>query len=370
MSSGIDLRSRNREKTETIQNVIWVRDEFRGFSLTDRLEAADLPIYIRQQVAIMESQRLEDMKAAFSSGIHHKLSISRNEYAISDLRLAHRLATQPVPMPDIWPHVTAYRLAHLLMRSAQGKDELLEVDDLLQQASVDNAESSIRLAATIIRLSVLHRLALIEPAGVWHQLSRDCLKLAVDLARHQPLWSTLLKGRPAQSMVTNMIELAAYFMGEPHGLLSGLSVNAEVAALESDTAWRLIGTHGLGDNLRYSEALIRAQISALISNNAVDIVLNIDGSRSKVLYPSEPAWSRGNKPPGPPANVLVQIAQACEARPGPCALDTASRSRVDSDINRLHRALEARGLAGKHFMVKDSCLCVMPETRLVAMRKA
>ena len=89
-------------------------------------------------------------------GLNLKLMMGSPVQAKEHLERAHSLATAPTPLPWPTPQVTAYRLAHLLLRSAKHEADLRRIEALLAMAN--DGGRLLGPQPVCVHLAVLHRL--------------------------------------------------------------------------------------------------------------------------------------------------------------------------------------------------------------------
>jgi hypothetical protein len=217
---------------------------------------------------------------------------------------AHKLATQEPELPTPWPQLTAYRCAHLMLRGRASKADLVEVDRLLALATGEGGHPPANLLGPLprlYRLAVLHRIFLSETNDSARDRTRTMLRAVFDRARAEVL--TASAGSPRQPTVSvrgprggtiqdtgfNLLELAAYFLGENYAPLEGLGLPDEELHRPS-IAWCLVGPDPAIRRVSMLERLAVAELEARGRQHCDAILFKLPN------YPGEPVWKRASDP--------------------------------------------------------------------------
>jgi hypothetical protein len=144
-------------------------------------------------------------------GTDAKMLMGSRQEALKHLERAWRLAVEEPRLRAPWPQVTAYRLAHLLMRE--------------EEADLSQAE---RLFAEAAKLEELGPLPRIYQAAALHRLGRPQREVEKALNQGREVLALDSRGRTGQgrayeragiqSQGYNLLELASYFVGTPYRL--------------------------------------------------------------------------------------------------------------------------------------------------------
>jgi hypothetical protein len=255
------------------------------------------------------------------------------------LREAHLLATQGLPEP--WPEVAAYRLAHLLMRAGEIPLETLEeVDQLLKQAQ---EAPSLGIYPLAYRLAVLHRFNRRTEAEAIFRTARLCLG-SVDGRSGQA---------GIQSCEHNLLELAAYFWGIPyHGYLDGLGGVGDAAwrrkYLKTE-AWTLVGP-GL-PRIPCSRAAALAELEQFANPETVKFYL---GPReSRLVSPSKEVQSTHGD---------LKFLSLLLEHPGIAAAELNQRLGMNAGsharVVRKNLRSSLTELTGQEETIRDNILCI------------
>jgi hypothetical protein len=189
---------------------------------------------------------------------------------------AYHLATETPRLPSPWPETAAYRLAHILLRRATTKDDLKRADALFKHASGSRGNPC-RLYpfACIYRLAVLHRLLKDAPSGVERRSIEESIEesfyMAVSRMGHRSELPIPVRGdsldpsRPdvlIQGGAFNLLELAAYFLGEDYRPLEGLA-GPDPLAPPPKSAWVVVGRGLSHGNILVTEDFALEEVESL-----------------------------------------------------------------------------------------------------------
>jgi len=173
--------------------------------------------------------------------------------------------------------ISAYRLAHLMLRLPDCDNSLAEIQRLFERAAGERPggeATALGPLPDLFCLAVLHRrLQLAKDA-----LIIDALKREMDQRFDQA--SKGVKGVPSarssscgtiqqdggrgqlQASLFNLLELAAYFLGMDYSKLEGLGVLGDLEPSQSD-AWLLVGPMPEISNVRHSELLAMQELTTM-----------------------------------------------------------------------------------------------------------
>ena len=124
---------------------------------------------------------------------------------------AHELATREPALDSPWPALTAYRLAHLVMRGARDDETLLRAEELFAYSARTDSESLGPLP-TIYRLAAMHRLKA-PPSQINDEFGRAMERLQTWNIED---YETRESRTHLQRGVFNLLELSSYFAGIPY----------------------------------------------------------------------------------------------------------------------------------------------------------
>ncbi|MCE7869578.1 hypothetical protein DYH09_04270 [bacterium CPR1] len=165
--------------------------------------------------------------------------------SLSALELLRQARQEAVELGSPWPELTAYRLAHLLLR--EGK-ELNEAEALFREAASLEALGPL---PCIYRIAVCHRLGLdVERA----------LREAHEALRLRP-WRTNYRGAGIQSPAHNLLELAVYFTGATYSL-EGLGSSGWEDLFGQTESWALVGPDPRTATVRYPRELALVELQS------------------------------------------------------------------------------------------------------------
>lgn len=174
------------------------------------------------------------------------------EYSINILRRAYHLSAELED--DIWPYITAYRLAHLLFRKAGSTDEFDEIIELLKHAE-KSASSYISIHSGLLKFAALNRLKMLGLQNA-EELQKSCLEHIIlkisEINKVQRGVDDL--NRPIQSEYFNVIEYLVYATGFEYDRLNGIGyddLNTLFPGRNNDV-WRIFGPKGAIDEFAYN----------------------------------------------------------------------------------------------------------------------
>jgi hypothetical protein len=233
-----------------------------------------------------------------------KLLKGGSSYALGRAIEAHKLATQKPELPAPWPQLTAYRIAHLMLRGGTSNADLVEADRLLALATGEGGHASADLLGPLprlYRLAVLHRISLSETSDSARDRTRTILRAVFDRARAEVLRASA--GSPRQPTVSvrgprggaiqdtgfNLLELAAYFLGENYASLEGLGL-ADEELHRPSIAWYLVGPDPAICRVSMLERLAVAELEARGQQHCDAILFKLPN------HPGEPVWKRASDP--------------------------------------------------------------------------
>jgi hypothetical protein len=193
-------------------------------------------------------------------------------------------------LEDPWAALSAYRLAHLSLRTAKTKGALKTAHSCFVQAASGNLLGPL---PAIYRLSVLHRLKSQFPNDSMENSIPEAFDEAVRSFRDCHNSASLgWQGSPwkkaqIQDGVFNMIELASYFLGIPYGF-EGLGLEHpdwDLRAFfptERNRHWILVGhDHGLR-TVRYSRDMALAELDVIASKFPDSIGFKLSAEESSI----------------------------------------------------------------------------------------
>ncbi|MBK1694820.1 hypothetical protein CKO09_08720 [Chromatium weissei] len=131
------------------------------------------------------------------------------------LKEAYQIANNPIKLSPPWPQITAYRLAHVLMRFGD-KIEWTEVDRLLEEASAGDG--------ILGAMPWIYRLVSLQKCNAPRERLQHIYQTAVSKLNSQTFILNkppLDKGHLVQSNAVNLLEMATYFTGLDYEPLEG-----------------------------------------------------------------------------------------------------------------------------------------------------
>jgi len=214
-------------------------------------------------------------------GLELKMITGSPVRAQEHLERAHSLATAPTPLPWPTPQVTAYRLAHLLLRSAKHEADLRRIEALLAMAN--DGGRLLGPQPVCVHLAVLHRLrAMGRSADLEGQIG-FLFGALVDYIRN----SRTIEVREANALqgnALNLLELSAYFLGAEYDLLEGLDVvhGDPHAGLGGGEPWLVVGTGKIDASVQMPKHLAIGEVHERLDTGRADVVFIHEGSTSMI----------------------------------------------------------------------------------------
>ena len=200
-----------------------------------------------------KQQCLNQVLANLKQGLDRKLQGQRD--AVTHLENAYELACDPDPLDAPWPQVTAYRLAHLLMREGL-KTDWQRVDDLLRKAGEDDVLGPVPLIYRLIALSKLN--AEDTPSAEMKRVYARARE-TLDEGDHAGASTQRQVGDQGslQPELLNLLEAVVYTTGLEYDRIAGWAGPDLFAGLGfKSSGWRVIEDKASA-NLLYPEAIAR-----------------------------------------------------------------------------------------------------------------
>ncbi|MCP4648441.1 MAG: hypothetical protein GY852_12045, partial [bacterium] len=189
----------------------------------------------------MEDRRKE-VDELLRSGSDDKLLLGNTDLARDKIEKAYTIASSEPPLPQPWRAVAAYRLGHLILRTAKTKDDLEHAEQYLLEAS---RVESLGPLPSVYRLPVLFRLKPYISEEIYesqYQQTFEAAKRKVEEMRGgQSVPQTPWMDPRLQGGYFNLLEFAAYFAGIPYSPLEGLGGDPYKDLFPDSSAWILVG---------------------------------------------------------------------------------------------------------------------------------
>ena len=156
-----------------------------------------------------------------------------------------------------WPSLCAYRLGHLIMRTASDAESLYDAEAYFLEAT---RSKSLGPLPALYRLSVLHRL---EKANL--AVGNDRIRDAIKEAEKAIQESNIGKRTQIQDHLFNLIELAAYFIAMDYAEVEGMGEYHDVK--NPPPSWILVGPNPQMAEVKYSEAYALEELEGMIESH-------------------------------------------------------------------------------------------------------
>ena len=186
-----------------------------------------------------------EVKELFYNATNAKIVYGHDEgFAEETLRQAVTLSSTLTD--QVWPFITAYRLAHLLFRKAKLQSDFEEILKLVERAEASSSRY-ISIHSKFLKFTALNRLRMLGILGL-SERQKVCLDEIItgigDLQRVSN--STDYFNKPVQGEFFNILEYLLYNSeGDfkyPEGI--GYDENNILFPRRTNDAWRLIGPAG------------------------------------------------------------------------------------------------------------------------------
>jgi hypothetical protein len=217
---------------------------------------------LEQETSDDLEKRREEVEALIRRGVDSKLLMGMGEPAEKFLRLAHRRALSPTPLPSPFPELASYRLAQLLMRTARTEKELKEVDKLLAAVIkggdiVEGGTGPLGVMPICLRAIAQMRLSSLDKRerreSIEALMSKAVRSIAIE-RRRRP------EELAVQSSTFNLLELTAYMIGMQYDLLEGVGISLGPFGREVADAWIIVGSAGEIRPVRMPKEFARAEV--------------------------------------------------------------------------------------------------------------
>jgi len=188
----------------------------------------------------IKGNHLDQVIDLLNKGTELKLFQDNSAEAERILRKAHDL-TESNKIPKPWPQLVSYRLAHVLMRRAKSKKDILEIDQLFNIAAISDCLGP---------LPRIYRLAAMSRSGAKNEDMKVVFDKLLDqinrFTENHDSSDRYDRMTALQNNYFNMLELAAYFTGYPYVGFEGkgrIEKGDPYSDLYSKMEnWKLVGT--------------------------------------------------------------------------------------------------------------------------------
>ena len=209
-----------------------------------------------------------EVKELFYNATNAKIVYGHDEgFAEETLRQAVTLSSTLTD--QVWPFITAYRLAHLLFRKAKLQSDFEEILKLVERAEASSSRY-ISIHSKFLKFTALNRLRMLGILGL-SERQKVCLDEIItgigDLQRVSN--STDYFNKPVQGEFFNILEYLIYNSeGDfeyPEGI--GYDENNILFPRRTNDAWRLIGPAGPLDEFTYNAEIGKLELERFVSEH-------------------------------------------------------------------------------------------------------
>jgi hypothetical protein len=236
---------------------------------------------------VNDTDRRSHVNHLIAQGTDLKRFGTGTEEAYNLLILAYELAHRQPKLPEPWLSITAYRLAHLIMRRATTKPELDRANMLFEEASRLECLGPLPF---IYRIAVLFRLKSFDDPFINQKLMEAYKKAMINLSN------------PAQSEINpkmqtgffNMLELSSYMAELPYKPLEGLGSEPYKDIYLGSPTWFLVGRPSNISDVVYPKEFAFKELHEREKNspNAVFFKLSADSKTSEWRLGSFKGWEK------------------------------------------------------------------------------
>ena len=211
-----------------------------------------------------------EVKELFYNATNAKIVYGHDEgFAEETLRQAVTLSSTLTD--QIWPFITAYRLAHLLFRKAKLQSDFEEILKLVEWAE-GSSSRYISIHSKFLKFSALNRLRMLGISGL-SERQKICLdEIIMGIGHLQRVSnSTDYFNKPVQGEFFNILEYLIYNSdGDfeyPEGI--GYDENNILFSRRTNDAWRIIGPTGPLDEFTYNYEIGKLELERFVSEHRV-----------------------------------------------------------------------------------------------------
>ncbi|MBE7483629.1 MAG: hypothetical protein HS104_27075 [Polyangiaceae bacterium] len=223
------------------------------------------------------AERRSQINQLLTEAASHKLLRAGTSRALERAREAYELAHSPPPLQP-WAALSAYRLAHLVLRDPRTRETLEEADALFAEAA---REPMLGPCPRIYRLALLHRLA--ASRAVIERTFQEAVSAYDTWMRGRDSPSETPPSVPIQTDLFAMLELAGYFLELDRAPLEGRGARPDEPFLR-DTHWRLVGPDPSLADVSISEATALAELEAFAPTFGPAFVFRLPPDRNAAVF--------------------------------------------------------------------------------------
>lgn len=220
-----------------------------------------------------------------SEGSDLKMLRYHTKKAREKIEKAYQLAEKN-NLPPPWPSLCAYRLGHLIMRTASDEESLLDAEQYFMEAA--RAKSLGPLPA-LYRLATLYRLKKMG-AGVTESKIKTAFAKTEEAIREADVDNK----SQIQDHLFNLLEMVCYFSGMDYAEVEG---KGEYHTREMiPPSWILVGPDPQMAQVKYSEAFALEELDALTKSHPKAVFFVLRNLNSPKIADSQRAkWKIGQR---------------------------------------------------------------------------
>ena len=209
-----------------------------------------------------------EVKELFYKATNAKIVYGHDEgFAEEALRNAVTLSSTLTD--QIWPFITAYRLAHLLFRKAKRQSDFEEILKLVERAE-ESSSRYISIHSKFLKFTALNRLRMLGIQGL-SERQKLCLdEIIMGIGHLQRVSNnTDYFNKPVQGEFFNILEYLIYNSDgdfeHPEGI--GYDENNILFPRRTNDAWRIIGPAGPLDEFTYNSEIGKLELERFVSEH-------------------------------------------------------------------------------------------------------
>lgn len=211
-----------------------------------------------------------------------KLIRHETRKALEKLREADELIEQ-YDLPEPWPSLCAYRMGHLMLRTASTDKELIEAKS---KFAIARGSKCLGPLPDIYNLAVLYRL---------HKRDRQSIKAPFDSAEQAIKRLEVEKDPRLTDHTFNLLELATYFSGLSYKDLEGMGFPQKRLSISSP--WMLVGPDTKWSRVVFSETEALTELDGLMRRREYRsaVFFKLSDKNAELPSPSKRHWKYKEK---------------------------------------------------------------------------
>ena len=176
---------------------------------------------------------------------------------------------------QVWPYITAYRLAHILFRNAQMTSELTEIFQLAEYSENSSSEY-IKFHSKLIKFAAIDRLRRSGSVSFEEKLKETQLEIVQSIYALQQVKRGASRLESDQQSIQdnqfNYLEYMTYMAGIDYAPLLGVGYNDKNTLFPDgiNDVWQVIGPHGYTDRFSYNHEIGLIELDRIVREKEAD----------------------------------------------------------------------------------------------------